>query len=126
MTFTDISASYRLCARMEREEHYWQDAEKVALLTLPTLARRDAPIPMHRSRIAQILIVSIEILGGRKYRRGFSVLQDSLYRRTAPRSAVGTSSGLHSLWSCWTAFLSVLLKLFPVMRHMQAIEVLLS
>jgi hypothetical protein len=38
---------------MEREEHYWQGAEKVALLTLPTLARRDAPIPMHRSRIAQ-------------------------------------------------------------------------
>jgi hypothetical protein len=31
--------------------------KKSPFLTLPTLARRDAPIPMHRSRIVQILNV---------------------------------------------------------------------
>jgi hypothetical protein len=31
-----------------------------------------------------------------------------LYGRTAPQSAVGTSSGLHSLRPRWTAFLSIL------------------
>jgi hypothetical protein len=34
---------------------FWQDAEKVALLTRPTLARRDAPCPERRSRFAPIL-----------------------------------------------------------------------
>ena len=34
---------------------FGQDAEKVALLTRPTPARRDAPFPMRRSRIVQIL-----------------------------------------------------------------------
>ena len=57
------------------------------------LARQDAPFPKRRSRIVQTLNVPIEILGNREYRRGFSVRQDSLYGRTAPRSAVGTSSG---------------------------------
>src|SRR6476659_7390712 len=37
-----------------------------------------------------------EILGGRKCWRGFSVRQDPLYGRTAPQSAVGTSSGFDS------------------------------
>jgi hypothetical protein len=36
-----------------------QNAEKAALLTRPALARQDAPIPMHRSRIVQILNVLI-------------------------------------------------------------------
>ena len=35
---------------------HWQDAEKVAFLTRPTLARRDAPFPMHRSRLVKILV----------------------------------------------------------------------
>ena len=35
----------------------WQDAEKVTFLTLPTQARRDAAIPMRRSRLIEILIV---------------------------------------------------------------------
>jgi hypothetical protein len=35
-----------------------QDAEKVTLLTRPTLARRDAPFPMHRSRLETILNVA--------------------------------------------------------------------
>ena len=34
-----------------------QAAEKVALLTRPAQARRDAPYPMRRSRIVQILNV---------------------------------------------------------------------
>jgi hypothetical protein len=34
-----------------------QAAEKVALLTRPTPARRDASIPMRRSRVVQILNV---------------------------------------------------------------------
>jgi hypothetical protein len=55
-----------------------QDAEKVHQLP---------------SYIVQTLNVAIGILGGRKYRWGFSVRQDSLYGRTVPQSAVGTSSG---------------------------------
>ncbi len=37
-----------------------QHAEKAALLTLPALARQDAPIPMHRSRAVQILNVPMK------------------------------------------------------------------
>ena len=59
----------------------YQDAEKVR---------------QRRSRLIEILNVPIEILGGRKCWRGFSVCQDPLYGRTAPRSAVGTSSGFDS------------------------------
>ena len=33
------------------------DSEKVALLTRPTQARRDAPLPMLRSRLIEILNV---------------------------------------------------------------------
>ena len=39
------------------EKKLTQDAEKVALLTRPTPARRDAPFPRPRSRIAQRLNV---------------------------------------------------------------------
>jgi hypothetical protein len=60
-----------------------QDAEKVALLTRPTPARRDAPFPMQRSRIVQILNVEEEFLGGRKHSRCFSVRQYPLQERTA-------------------------------------------
>ena len=35
-----------------------QDAGKVILLTRPTLARRDAPFSMHRSRLESILNVA--------------------------------------------------------------------
>ncbi len=59
----------------------YQDAERVS---------------QRRSRLIEILNVAIEILGGRKCWRGFSVRQDPLYGRTAPRSAVGTSSGFDS------------------------------
>src|SRR6185295_11054802 len=41
-----------------------------------------------------------EILGGQKCWRGFSVRQDPLYGRTAPQSAVGTSSGFDSPPPC--------------------------
>ena len=39
------------------ERGYSQDAENVALLTRPTQARQDAPFPVQRSRIVQILNV---------------------------------------------------------------------
>jgi len=52
-----------------------QDAEKVALLTRPTPARRDAPFPMRRSRFAPKLNV--------------------------PKR---TPSPLRSLRPCWSAF----------------------
>jgi hypothetical protein len=42
---------------------------------------------------------------------GLSVRQDPLYGRTAPRSAVGTFSGLHLLRPCWAACLSTLLTI---------------
>jgi len=57
-----------------------------------------------RSRIVQILNVEEEFFGGRKHWRCFSVRQDLLKGRTAPRSTVGTSSGLHSLRPCWRPF----------------------
>ena len=43
--------------------------------------------------MVQILNVPIEILGRRKYWRGFSIRQNLFYGRTAPQSAVDTSSG---------------------------------
>jgi hypothetical protein len=36
---------------------FLQDAEKVTLLTRLTQARRDAPVPVHRSRLIEILNV---------------------------------------------------------------------
>jgi hypothetical protein len=48
----------------------YQDAERVR---------------QRRSRLIEILNVAIEILGCRKCWRGFSVRQDPLYGRTAPR-----------------------------------------
>jgi hypothetical protein len=54
------------------------------------------PFRRLRSRLIEILNELIEILGGEKCWRGFSVRQDPLYGRTAPRSAVGTSSGFDS------------------------------
>ncbi len=65
-------------------------------------------------KVASVVLASFrpstseEILGNWNLWRGFSVRQDPLYGRTAPRSAVGTSSDLHSLRPCWTAFLSIL------------------
>ena len=44
-------------ARLGQQENTEQDAEKAALLTHPTPARRDAPFPMRRSRFAQRLNV---------------------------------------------------------------------
>jgi hypothetical protein len=51
---------------------------------------------------------STRVFGSRKHWRGFPVHQDLLGVRTAPRSAVRTSSPLRSLRPCWTAFLSTL------------------
>ena len=51
---------------------------------------------MLRSRLIEILDLPIEIFGGGKRWRGFSVRQDSLNGRTAPRCVVGTSSGFDS------------------------------
>ena len=83
-------------------ERQRQAAEKVYFLTRPVRAAtspshpeaaktaslpRDAPFPMRRYRIVQILNVEVESLGGRKQWRGFSVRQDPLNGRTAPRSA---------------------------------------
>ena len=55
-----------------------QDAEKATLLTRPAPAHRDAPFPIHRSRIAQRLGSTGGI---------FSVRQDPFYGRTATQSA---------------------------------------
>jgi hypothetical protein len=43
---------------------HWKDAEKVAILTRPTLARRDAPFPMHRSRFIEIVNVLERVASG--------------------------------------------------------------
>jgi hypothetical protein len=40
------------------------------------------------------------------------------------RSAVCTSSALHSLRPCWTAFLSILQGCFPILPHVRNSEVL--
>jgi hypothetical protein len=45
----------------------------------------------------------------------------SLRPSTYPR---GYASGLHSLWPCWTAFLSIRREGFPVVPHVRTIEVL--
>ena len=77
-----------------------QDAEKVALLTRPIPARRDAPCPMRRSRRAQRLNVEEKFLGCRKHCRGFPVRQDLLQGRTAH-----TKCGLYLLVSSLAAAL---------------------
>jgi len=59
---------------------------------------------MRRSRFVQTLNVEEEF---RKHWRGFSVRHESCEGRTASRSAVGTSSGFHSLRLCWTDLLSI-------------------
>ncbi len=43
--------------------------KKFALLTLPTLARRDAPFPMRGSRVVQTLNVPQRVRVGPRYRR---------------------------------------------------------
>jgi hypothetical protein len=48
----------KLGVRAQLARVSWQDAEKVALLTRPTPARRDAPFPMRRSRLDSILNVA--------------------------------------------------------------------
>jgi len=65
-----------LFCRAQQRVH--QDAEKASLLTRPSPARRDAPFPMLRSRLIEILYVPIEILERQKCWRGFSVRQDPL------------------------------------------------
>jgi hypothetical protein len=82
-----------LPAALSKHDEVWQDAEKARQL---------------RSRLIEILNVPIEILGGGMSWRGFSVRQDPLNGRTAPRSVVGTSSGFDSPAALLTAFLSIL------------------
>ena len=58
-----------------------QDAEKVVLLTRPTLARLDAPFPMQRARFIEILNVP-----HRGYASGFdspAALLDGLFEHPA-------------------------------------------
>src|SRR6185295_20296408 len=76
------------------------DAEKVAHLTYPTPARRDALFPDQRSRIAQTLNGEKGFLGGRKHCRGFFVRQDPSQGRTTH-----TKCGLHLLGSSVAAAL---------------------
>ena len=72
---------------------FGQDAEKAALLTRQTPARRDAPFLMRRSRIVQIL--NGDPAPHHSAARTDLVL---LIRRTVrPR---GHASGLHSLRPC--------------------------
>src|SRR5262245_10825810 len=52
------------------------------------------------SRIVQTLNVLIEIFGGRKRSRNFSVRQDPIHKRRVHTMWVCTSSGLHSLRAC--------------------------
>jgi len=78
-----------LPSALSKHDEVWQDAEKARQL---------------RSRLIKILNVPIEILGGRKSWRGFSVRQDLLKGRTAPRSVVGTSSGFDSPAALLTTF----------------------
>jgi hypothetical protein len=58
----------------------WQAVEKVTLLTLPTLARQDAPLPMLRSRIVQTLNVPQRVRLGPSLA---AALLDSLFEQPA-------------------------------------------
>ena len=71
--------------------------EKVALLTRPTPARRDAPFPQHRSRIAQRLNVeeSFSDVGNTEGAYPFTRIHSRGERPT--RNVVCTSSPLRSL-----------------------------
>src|SRR6185295_20404868 len=98
------------------------DAEKVAHLTRPTLARRDALFLRQRSRIAQALNGEKEFLRGRKHCRGFSARQDPSQGRTAH-----TKCGLYPFGSLLAvalldSVLSILLSWCPAAPHVHAIE----
>ena len=79
-----------------------QDAEKVTLLTRPTLPRRDAPFPMRRSRIVQILNGDPAASLTRRRAQTWC----SLF--VAPCAPEGTPPVPRSLRPCWTDFLSIL------------------
>ncbi len=81
---------------------HWQDAEKVVLLTRPALARRDAPFPMHRSRLAKILNGDPAASPTRRRAQTWC----SLF--VAPCAPEGTPPVSTRLRPCWTAFLSIL------------------
>ena len=89
-------------------DRLWKDAEKVALLTRPTPARRDVPVPVRRSRIVQTLNVPKEILGDGNHGGAFPFAKIHSTGERPTRSAVCTSLALHSLRPCWTNFLSIL------------------
>src|SRR5262245_37414413 len=68
---------------------------------LARVSRQDAEkILQQRTRSVQTLNTPTEVLRWRRHLRGLSVRQDPLNGRMAPRSAVGTSSGLLSLRPC--------------------------